>query len=367
MKRNIFLQIIGVFIASIGFFACSSDNEEKKGLPIKGEDDISLTLRAGENLLSENLNCNLYIFSTKTSGSGYILQETMALGNVSRHRIRFMNKDLDNHYYRFLFVATPMNDPEISTKHKNSSPLAVGAAWEDVMITADKDSISEKNYYGILDKDGTAILNEGSIDGIMNRLPGQINLDIFRMNGNVDAPMDIVSTKIASVLDRVFRIEVKYTGLTNAITFDNAHNIIEKSQYNTPYVQNIYPVLGDTLQVNLAQEQKGLALSSSGKKGGVKIKGFYGFPCTEKVTMKLTFHYYDTTPICGNDHTGVHTTSCFTIKTLELNLPKENSSYKPLSIFSNHYTLSKAGIRTDRIIDLDVNVPIELDYKWANE
>lgn len=401
MKSKNIIICLGLFLL-IGLVACSdregSDEQIKtggEGLPIFA----TLDTRA----LPSNLGCELFVFWKSTSETDYIFKESIDLtGETLPYEMQFGDDDAQNKQYRFLFVAQPIDGKKMVVSN-NGSAFQVGDNWLNTQIETTEQYLTEDYYYDILDKTGTEIIASGNINGDLTRLVGQMTLDIFRMEemDNEMNPVNIKSTAIASVLDRVHTINVEYHKLTKSISFDIAGNIIEKENWDAPYTQTIKPTLGDTLQVNLPQVSLGLIAGE--QNGSVRIKGVCGFTSSPKIRAKYTFTYYDTTPIneifhhvhiqrcylicdtIGSGHihnddcystkpvnckypAHVHDADCFDdTKKLVLNLPQETGYTKLLNIIPNTYTVNKAGIRMDRIIDLDQPSSFGFDVAWENE
>jgi len=277
-----------------------------------------------------------------------------------------MNNELKDKDYRFLFVATSATDPEITVTNLNHNTLNTSDVWSDVLISANDLLLSSDNYSGILDKTGEEILKKGSINGILTRMVGQIVLDIFRISGNINYPMDIVSGNVSSVLDRVFKVEVEYQGITRDIVFGGSNNMLDNNKWPDKYTKTHLFETDGELKVIVPQEDNDLELPPSGKNGSARIKGMYCLPSNKNMRLKFTFHYYDTTPACGDINHAAHTTDCYDNRTLVLNLPQDEEDATLLSVFPNYFTVNKAGIRLDRIIDLTQPGLFELATIWAN-
>lgn len=323
---------------------------------------VSATL--GTMSLPANLQCDLYIFWKPTGGTEYKFKEKVTLAGT-QSRMRFQNSDLINKDYRFLFVATSASSPEIVVSGSNNEVLNTDNKWNDLLISAKQQLLSADNYSGILDKTGDEIANEGSIDGVLSRMVGQIVLDVFRIDGNISTPMDIVSQDVTSVLDRVFKVEVEYEGITKGITFGTANKMLHKTVWTGVYSRTHTFATDNNLKVSVPQANNGLEISPVNKFGSARIKGIYCLPSAENMRIKFIFHYYDTTPTCGNSDGGSHTISCFDQRTLVLNLPQDIPGASLLSVYADHFTVNKAGIRYDRIIDLNMNSSISFETEWS--
>ena len=86
-------------------------------------------------------------------------------------------------------------------------------------------------------------------------------------------------------------------------------------------------------------------------------------PSDSKLRVKLLFTYYDTTPACGNGHTGVHSAACFPQRQLTLALPATDAA-AGLPVAADCFTVNRAGLRCDRIIDIPVGGGIETNFDW---
>lgn len=357
-------QIIFFLIAGFTLFSCSNEAEDDIDVRNNANGDTEIFATLGTQALPSGLQCNMYIFYKSQSDTDYLFKEVKALNG--NDRIKFMNKDLLNKSYRFLFVATSAGAPEVDVTNKSNNPLDTSDKWSDVLITSEEQLISADNYAGVLDKTGDEIMNQGSINGVLTRMVGQIVLDIFRINTSIKEPMDIVSPDVTSVLDRVYKIEVEYTGMTKDVTFGPTNNLVDNNKWTNKLTQTFNITTDSDLKVSVEQNNKnGLEISPVNKSGSARIKGIYCLPSTENIRVKLTFHYYDTTPACGNSDGGVHSTDCYDKRTLVLNLPQDQTDAKLLSVYPNYFTLNKAGIRYDRIIDLELNSSISFETEWS--
>lgn len=363
MKSIKVMQQISILLVCLSILSCSNDLEETSQKTTEEQESyVSATL--GTESLPSNLQCDLYIFWKSTDEVEYSFKEKVTLAGT-QSSMRFKNNDLINKDYRFLFIATSADTPEISVTNSDNNILNTDNKWHNLLISANEMLLSTDNYSGILDKTGDEILNGESIDGILIHIVGQIVLDIFRINENINAPMDIVSQNIASVLDRVFKVEVEYEGMTKSVAFGISENIEHKVVRNDKYSSTHSITVDNDLKVFVPQVNNGLEVSPVDKIGSVRIKGLYCLPSTENMRIKFTFHYYDTTPMCGSSDGHTHSSDCFDKRTLVLNLPQDVSGTTLLSVFPNYYTVNKAGIRYDRIIDLKMESSILFETEWS--
>lgn len=365
MKSINILQKIFFLLICLGIFSCSNDPNETGGYA-GGEKESYISTSLGTLSLPTNLKCDMHIFWKSTGDTNYTFKQRIPLTG-SQTKMKFMNNELVNKDYRFLFVATSDSISEIKVTNLLNDTLTTSDKWDDVKISADSMLLSADNYSGVLDKTGNDILNGGSIDGVLTRMVGQIVLDIFKIDGSISTPADSLSSGIESVLDRVYKIDMEYTGITKDVIFDSSNNIIDNSTWPGNHVQTLNLTINPSdLKVTVPQTTNGLEVSPIGGKGSVRMKGIYCLPSDENMRMKFTFYYYDTTPTCGNSDGGIHTTNCYEKKTLVLNLPQDNPGATLLSVYPNYFTVNKAGIRLDRIIDLEQPGSFELLTIWDN-
>lgn len=369
MKNKNIIRIIYSVIICFGIFSCSNNLEEENvPVGIAGE-GIPVLTSIDAKAVPNNLECTMYIFRKDNGQTNYTYRESMIIESNVQNRIKFMNSDLVGKSYRFLFVATTKANPEIAVLNTTYNQLDTSNEWTDVLINSVDTLISENNYYGILDKEGSDILNGGSIDGVLTRMVGQIVLDIFRIDGNISNPVDLVSADVKSVLDRVYKIDIEYTDLTKEIAFDNSKNIIETDTWDKGYKYTLNVTTDGDLKVEVPQLGNGLDIPPKiSATGSVRIKGICGLPSTNNIRAKITFYYYDTTPACGiiDTSTHTHTATCYDKRELVLNLPQNDPGATLLSVFPNHFTVNKGGIRLDRIIDLEQPSSFELLTTWDN-
>lgn len=387
MKKNRSAYIIGALFTLLFITACS-DNDNGNNIPFNVEDGIPVIATLDTRAIPNELTCNLYVFWKPTSGSDYVFKQSASLTNsLLPYPMKFLTDDLVGKPYRFLFVATPTTNSKMDVLNDAGTELVVGDTWDKVVISTQEQTLDENYYYDILDKGGDDIIASGEIKGELERLVGQMVLDIYRIDGGINFPTPIVSNLVASVLDRVYQIDIEYLNLTKAISFDDNGDIVEKDSWTTPLKHSLMPQMGDTLQVNVPQVN-GLAEYDSNVRGAVRVKGISGLTSSAKIKLKYTFKYYDTTPTCGipaHEHNNVtgncypnqatcifevhaHRLSCFenNRRELTLHLPQNVEGTELLKILPNHYTVSKAGIKLDRIIDLSSNSSFVLETDWTN-
>jgi len=367
MKDMNKINILFSFLITIALFACSDKSEEEDYAIGGGNDDIPVVVDLKDTPLPAGLNCYLYIFSKSGSDSDYSFDSNYTMTS-SRSRVKFLNKDLKNKSYRFLFVATSSASPEVKVLAKSGNIIDTNHKWADVMIRANSTTMTGNNYSVVLDKSGAAILNEGNIQATLTRMVGQMTFDIYKVKDtdNPNLP-DTVALPHYNVLDRVYKIEIGYAPLTKDLTFDTTNQLAEYSHWTDTIRQIIEPKFEqatDSLRIDIMQKTDNLTLSSI-EKGSASIKGIYCMPSNQNMSVKMTFYSYDTTPKCG-DPEHAHTKDCYQPKTLVLNLPQKDNTDK-LSVKPNYYTVNIAKIWYNRIIDLEQPASFGFDTTWENE
>ncbi|MCC8146815.1 MAG: DUF5031 domain-containing protein [Bacteroidales bacterium] len=367
MKKNNIIKFIFFCILGITIVSCSNElDENNKNQNIKHIDaeDIPVSVKFNSKSLPNNLNCQLFVFWKNSNENDYMFKESIVI-EESRDTIDFINKDLSDKLYRFLFVASPVLETEIEVVTDAGFFLSTTNTWEDMMIRATKDSISPENYYGILDKTGEQIMNDGTINGVLTRLVGQMAFDFFRTSPTNIAPIDIISGDVASVVDRIYEIEISYTSLTKGITFDNSKNIKNIVEFENPSIQKIQIELNGDFKVPFPNNNKYLDLIPTGEEGAVRIYGLCSLPTSSltSVDMEMTVRYLDTTPTCDNNDNKIHTSNCFDKRELTLTIPG-SSFTSNIQVKPNYYTVNKGGILFDRIIDLGLNGSLLISTDW---
>lgn len=366
MKR--IFKMIAILLAGIGFVACSNKWEEeerpvhieREGIPVRLKLD-------GESTTGETLRYNFYIFRKAAQDADYAFEQMLALKAGEATSVKFMNQDLKVYSYRFLFTATVDKRPEISVVPKSGARLTKGMAWKEITLKAIEDSLTLDNYYTVVDKTGDEILGAEKIEGILGRLVGRFLFDFYRVGKlGLEEPMDIVSPQVTSVLDRVFRIDILYSGLTKSLQFNDIVGVEPVSPLEGSFTQQIELKGENPFLVEIPQPEKGLEAAGVNTKGSVRIQGIYGLPSDDSVKVTMVFHYYDTTPKCENNHgTEPHKTDCYVTKKVTLNLFKA-AIIPGLPVKADHFTLNRSGLPCDRIIDIKQQGNLAIDINWDN-
>ena len=325
-NRKIRLNVLGVLIMGIALFACSNDSKDGSPLSME-EDEIPVFIDIKNTPLPDKLDCKLYVFSKASSASGYSLDTDYTMTS-SQVRVKLTNKDLIESQFRFLFVATYVDDPQVSVLAKDGSSLARGDMWDDLMIRANTSVMADSSYYAVLDKSGSDILATGNIQATLTRLVGQMMFDIYKVGPETNEDQAVnIAPGYYSVLDRVYKIEIAYSGRTKDIVFDTDNHPVHYSVWDEEYVQTIEPqlILKDSIfdmVIDTTRSIPDLTLSVLAQ-GSASVSGIYCMPSNENMEVRMTFYYYDTTPVCGETH-EVHAETCFPKTSIVLNLPKQS-------------------------------------------
>ncbi len=317
---------------------------------------------------SDNLIYELCIFRKLPADPDYLLDTSLVLQGNGQDRLRLMNDDLKNYDYRFLFIATPGNRPEIGISGKNGQmPLPEKSTWADTRIIVQQDSLTLDNYYAILDKQGKELWDNGEIEGILTRLVGQMVFDFYKIN-ELNVPVDVdplTADSVVSVFDRVYQIDITYTGLATAIGFPEETLPVGMMEQGT-VVRHIYPRQDERFRVSIPQPENHLYATAFGVKGSARILGDCFLPADKTVRVNMVFHYFDTTPVCENWHGDApHTKDCYSKAQIALNLPAVTAS-SGLKILPDCFTRNKGGIYCNRIIDIPHTTGITIDVDWKN-
>lgn len=389
MKKKKCISFIAMTIGCWFLFACTNPADTNTG--VTGDtSELPINIRAQIADLAEDAKCVVYKFG-KTGNEKYSLKDSIQLTGKNSRMLAFNTSDWLDTDYRFLFISLPESGG-ITIENQLREPFEQeGELWENIRISVeDPTLVSGEFWYGIIDKTSLEIEQSRIISGKMQRLVGQLVLDIYR-GENINEPVDIQNEEVLSVLDRVDEIEMTYTGLTNMIRFSESGEVLPLSTH-TEDVQVTYPIVTQDefwrVPVSEIADENNpfLTPATAGTVGSVRIGGIFGFPTDKSIQVKAVFRYYDTTAQCGqlvHVHTKychensdeskplkctipvhTHTPSCgYEQRSIVLNLPGENAN-ELLSIMPNMYTVNKAAIRYDRIIDVSTSGDFNMAFDW---
>ncbi len=363
MKRIDSTRIAGCIACISGLaalFACS-DEHEAESVPDTAAGTFPVSVRtATGSEAAPGLTTTMYIFETEAGTNDYRLKDSLILAGTDG-QYQFAPEEMRNTDYRFLFLATPAETPEIALSQRNGTGLTGEAHWNDTLfIVRQQAELSPYNYYSVEDISGTRLLDTKTVETDLLRLVGQMAFAFFRTaeGSGVEQPVNIVSEQVNSVIDRVYEIAVTYTNPEQALWLDAGGQTHPAGRTGKSQVQTLAPQQDDTYKVTVPQPENDLLPYGEGIRGAVRIEGPCFFPSDGNMEVSLLFRYYDTTPVTGTDGT---------VQYQKKELPLRLTDYaqtKALKIIPDYITLSKGGIRCDRIIDVPVNASLQLVLDW---
>lgn len=366
MKR-LRIKCIGLFsLAALsgGFFSSCTETlqDTSEGAAIPSGIVCRTVLR--EETADNDMLTKLYVFS-KREGEDYQLSDSLpeVINGLTKLKLDFAK--LDGTDYRFLFVATPITKPEIQVKCIDNSSFDFGTKWEDMAIEMATDSLSVDNYYGIRDIPGEEIKTMTTIEGELTRLVGQMVFCFYKVGpGGIKDTLSVNDPKVESVLDRVSSIDLKYEGVTRQIKFDTDKKLVAVSGSENMVLKHaIRFSLTEEQKVILPQKGVPVEVAESLPDGAI-LKGTCLLPSQKGVKVSMSFHYYDTTPICESEEPShKHGITCYKQQTLLLNLPKGQEG---LNVVPDCFTINNVGVPCSRVIDVLHTSGIGINTEWKN-
>lgn len=358
MKRNYLYRIYGALILLLGT-ACTSDRQDEC-LPCKKNGTVEVRLAGA--LPPAGLETPLYLFR-RNAGTQDEYTFVRSYGPVADGQtLQLPLSEIAASDYRFLMIAQPAGGAWLSLRTADGALYAPGATWDALRLTSASGSAGPDGYCGFTDLNGTAVQDNGTVRLKLTRIAGQVLFDFFRTGGSVSQPESVVSTDVESVIDRVAEIEIEYVDPTASLRFDENGVLVPAAYAAEPLKQRILPDM-ENYKVLLPQADKGLRVYDAALRGSLRMEGAYVLPSDSRLRVNLTFTYYDTTPICGNDHAGDHSGSCYGQQRMSLALPPAGSQ-TGLPVAADCFTVNKAGLRCDRIIDVPGGGSIETEFDW---
>lgn len=347
-----------------GFLSCS-DTESEIGKEEIEPSSIPVMLRSEEAPANKELTCSVYIFSQTKPADGYRLEGMVKPVLNQESPLPLKGSQIAGKNYRFLFVATPKDAPEVKTVTLAGEAVAAGTPWENMMLTEDQSALSIDNYYGIKEMSGSDIAAAGKVEGHLTRLTGQVVFEFYKAGpGGINQPAKVDPDKAHSVLDRIYQVDITYTGQPSGITFGQGNKPEPVYQGNESVQQTMSFTLTPGLNVDVPQTEIGLNAHPSAA-GGARILGRCFLPAGPTLRVAMTFHYYDPLPTCGKTGSSAqheHTADCYASQTVSLNLPALSS--EGLSILPDHFTVHKAALPLDRVIDIQHHSEINIQTAW---
>lgn len=345
-------------LASLFAVACGSGGEEC--LPCRGVRTVDVRLAGSAS--QSGLAVPLYLFRRDAGSSDEYRYVHLYPSVADGQRLKLPLDELKAYDYRFLAVAQPEGAAWLTLRAPDGTAYAQGAAWSDLRLSSANGAAESDGYCGYTDRSGEALLNEGNVHLTLTRVAGQAVFACYRMGDSLSQPVGVVSEAVASVLDRISRIDIAYANLTTMLRFDESGMLVPAAYAAEPLTQTILPVMTD-LKVALPQTDRGLGVYDTSSRGSARIAGAFLLPSDSKLRIRMTFVYYDTTPACGNSHTGSHIEACYTQRQLTLDLPAANAA-SGLPVAADCFTINRAGLRCDRIIDVAAGGGVDADFDW---
>lgn len=359
MKQSYIYRIFASLCFLTLATACGLEGQEEC-VPCRKARTVNVRV-AGTHPASE-LETPLYLFR-RPAGSQKEYLYARNCGTVADgDALKLPLSEIKAYDYRFLMIAQRQGTPWLSMQTAAGTPFEPGSAWVDLRLVSASGQAASDGYCGFTDISGDMLLQDGSVRLTLKRIAGQILFDFFRTAGSLSQPEGVLSDDVASVADRINRIVIEYENTTTALRFD-ADGLLTAAAYaSEPLLQTISPEATD-FKVTLPQAEKGLEVYDAALRGSLRIAGAFLLPSDSKLRIRMSFTYYDTTPICGNTHTGDHTAACYGQQQLSLTLPAA-ASEQGLPVAADCFTVNRAGLRCDRIIDVPVGGSIETDFGW---
>lgn len=358
MKRKYPYRIIGALILLFGA-ACASQ-EPQECLPCKK--NATVEVRLAGTIPEAGLETPLYLFR-RSAGTQDEYVFIRSYGPVADgEAIKLPLEEMAGEEYRFLMIAQPAGGAWLTLQTADGAAYPPGATWSELRLTSAAGSVSADGYCGFTDRSGAEILAEGTVPLKLTRIAGQVVFDFFRTGGALSQPESVVSADVESVIDRVAEIGIEYIDPTTSLRFDANGTLIPAAYAAEPFKQRILPDM-ENFKVSLPQDEKGLGIYDASLRGSLRMEGAFVLPSDSKLRVHLVFTYYDTTPSCGNDHVGEHLPACYAQRQIALDLPA-GAMQTGLPVAADCFTVNRAGLRCDRIIDVPVGGTITMDFGW---
>ncbi len=358
MKRTIFYRIGCLACLTWILASCEADTSPE-GDPVERKQAV---LRLEGAHAVQDLATPLYLFRRPAGTEEEYVLDTRYATIRDGQTLKLPVADLNSYDYRFLMIAQPADEEWLSLTTASGSPYTPGNVWSDLRMISSTGEASADGYYSFTDRTGAELLAGGIVRMTLGRIAGRVRFDCFRIGASLAEPTGVVSPDVESVLDRIDRIEITYENPTAALRFGADNTLVPAGAASRPFVQTVRPDLTD-FKVALPQPDNGLNLFETALRGSLRMEGTYLLPSESALRITMVFHYYDTTPVCGSDHAGSHTVGCYEQKQVILHLPAADTP-NGLPVASDCYTVNRAGLRCDRIIDVAVGGSIQTDFGW---
>lgn len=349
-----------IFLLGICFQSCTDACNDTEHW---SDNEKGITCRAavGKEAAGSDLQVNLYVFSSE-GGSDYLFNSSLPVATDGSTMLKLNPADLSKKDYRFLFIATPKAQAEIEAQPADGSSFDSGTPWQNVAVAMTGDSLSVDNYYGITDLPGTSILQTGVIEGELKRMVGQMVFCFYKADSD-RKPLAVDDADVTSVLDRISSIDITYTEVPRQVVFDADNNPVAVNGAERTLIHSVHLTFDEGGQKVTVPQEKATVETADSIKGGAILKGTCLLPSSQKVRVSMTFHYYDTTPICTEDNESIHKEGCFDKRTLSLSIPKETEAMG-LKVLPDYFTINNACLPCNRIIDIRHTSGLVVNTEW---
>lgn len=358
------IGLLGLAALLGGLFHSCTESQQDTTDWVDGKSEFLFRTGFSEGTSGEDLLTSLYVFSTDgNGGSDYQFSTSLPQVISGTTKLQMKYADLKKKNYRFLFVATPQAKPEIQVKSSDTPSFALGTSWEKVVITMATDSLSVDNYYAITDMKGMDILASNDITGELTRLVGQMVFCFYKASKE-----GVNDPEVLSVLDRISSIDITYQNAPLQIKFDADNKPVPMPDSKITLQHTVRLALtAEGQKVDLSNQGTAVETNDTITKGGAILKGTCLLPASQTVRVAMKFHYYDTTPICRKtEKEHIHDAGCYTLKELELHLPKQESPMG-LSVLPDHFTVNNALLPCNRVIDIMHTSSINVNTVWRED
>lgn len=326
---------------------------------IAPDTEVSAAVVLESDPAAEGLEYAMYIFRSPANQEAFSLVDIVSPLSDG-YRLTVKPNEWENSNYRFLFTAFPQNGAQLAIHGIDGRAPAKSIPWDNIRIERLGGNLSADYYYGIIDLTGEEIIRTGKVTGSLSRIVGQPVYEFFRSEQGNFNPDNIVSDAVASVFDRISGVQAEYTGTVTRMKFD-AEGRLQPDVYADRTLTTSVTLDGNQ-QAHMPQEENGLTVAYTDVRGSVLLAGPYLLPSPDSHRVRMTFTYYDDTPICGNSDDGNHTSDCYALKTVTLTMPASETATLP--VIADHQTVCRAGLPADRVIDCINGANLNLETKW---
>lgn len=317
---------------------------------------------------SVDLEFTLYIFDRPmVSGQDYAFSRSITFGSEGA-TITFTGTDLSGREYRFLFIARENGSEEMIVIDKSAADKALSSsAWSDIRLEAVTPFLSLDNYCGVTDMTGSEIKDAGTIEGTLKRFVGQPVYDIYRVAENdINSPERIHSSEVLSVIDRIYGIDFRFSGLTYRMAFSETNDLTPDREETISMSYALAVETNDDAKTPVPQQDGIIAEYLTNVTGSTRIYGRCLLPADgDGISVEMDFQYIDTIRVCWDEEQSdpghVHDKWCNHLSYINLNIPRPGLKFV---VEPNKFTRHKIGIPCDRVIDVPQEGGFIINTTW---